>query len=141
LNISTKGDYALRGLAFMAEAQKKDEKKAVTIKEICSKEDISHRYLENIFVNLRKAGIVRSSKGGYGGFKLAKNPAKIRVLDILTAVEIKKTPSRCLADAKVCRKAGNCSIRNIWMNMHESNNRYLSRVTLATLIKAKKATA
>ncbi len=135
MNISTKGDYALRGLAFMALAQKRDKKKAVTIKEICAKEGISHRYLENIFVNLRKAGLVKSSMGEYGGFKLVKSPGKIKVLDILTAVETKKTPSRCVTDIKMCKNSSHCSIRKIWMNLHENNNRYLSKVTLTNIMK------
>jgi Rrf2 family protein len=126
----------MRGLAFMAAAQKKDPKKAVTIKEICAKEGISHRYLENIFVNLRKAGLVKSSMGEYGGFKLAKKPGKIKILDILTAVETKKTPSRCVTDINMCKNSNRCSIRKIWINLHENNNRYLSKVTLTNIMKA-----
>jgi Rrf2 family protein len=66
MNVSTKGRYALRALTHLAVSFAQSENNPVSIKEISGKEHISNRYLENIFVALRKAGIISSVKGEKG---------------------------------------------------------------------------
>ena len=107
----------------------------VSIKEICKSEKFSNRYLENIFVKLRKAGLVKSLKGEKGGFMLAKNPAEISVYDILTAVETDVAPSRCSVDVTACDRAKNCGIRGVWMGLNAKMKEYLTETNLEQIKK------
>ncbi|MEI7640568.1 MAG: Rrf2 family transcriptional regulator [bacterium] len=133
MNISTKGDYAIRGLVNLAMVH--GNGKMSSIKDISAKEGVPKRYLENIFLRLKKAGIVSSVKGEKGGFKLFKNPNEITILEILNAVESKKTPSKCVTSATSCNKTSNCGIRRIWVEMFESNNKLLKQYTLEDIAK------
>ncbi len=82
--ISTKGVY---GLTAMYELSKQEENSIMQIKEISSKANIPQNYLEQLLSKLRLAGLVKSTRGAKGGYKLALAPQKIRIVDILLALE------------------------------------------------------
>jgi len=84
MKLSTKGRYAMVALADLALA-KADE--LVSLAEISKRQDISLPYLEQLFVKLRRAGLVEAVRGPGGGYRLAKPPAEIRVSEIMEAVE------------------------------------------------------
>ncbi|MBT8460348.1 MAG: Rrf2 family transcriptional regulator [Boseongicola sp.] len=84
MKLSTKGRYAmvaLTDLAMMTEGT------LLSLAEISKRQDISLPYLEQLFVKLRRAGLVESVRGPGGGYRLAKPAALIRVSDILGAVD------------------------------------------------------
>lgn len=130
MNVSTKGRYALRALTHLSDSYEKNENKPVSIKKICEKEEISNRYLENIFVTLRKAGIVSSLKGEKGGFFLTKDPEKITVYDVLAAVETEITPTKCAVDMSSCDRAAGCGMRTVWKKIDASIRKELQQTTL-----------
>ena len=130
MNISTKGRYAIRALSHLSESYRKKDNKPISIKEISTREHISNRYLENIFVKLRKAGIVLSLKGEKGGFKLARAPEKISLAQVLNAVENEMAPSKCVINIKACDRTGKCGIRKIWVGLHKHINTYLDKTSL-----------
>ncbi|HDQ26254.1 MAG TPA: Rrf2 family transcriptional regulator [bacterium] len=130
MKVSTKGRYAIRALTHLSGAYSNDGAKPVSIREICKREKISARYLENIFVKLRKSGIVKSLKGERGGFFLAKSPGEITIYDILYSVETGVAPSKCAVDIKACARAGKCGIRKIWVNLDKKVVEYLSQTSL-----------
>jgi len=82
--ISTKGSY---GLAAICELSKHYGESVMQIKEIAANANIPQNYLEQLLGKLRRAGIVESIRGAKGGYKLARDPKKIKVLDILIALE------------------------------------------------------
>ncbi len=84
MKLSTKGRYAMIALADLA-AQGSET--LVTLSEISGRQDISLAYLEQLFVKLRRAGLVDSVRGPGGGYRLARDPAQIRVSEILAAVD------------------------------------------------------
>jgi Rrf2 family transcriptional regulator, iron-sulfur cluster assembly transcription factor len=84
MKLSTKGRYAMLALSDLALA---DGHALVSLAEISRRQDISLPYLEQLFVKLRRAGLVDSVRGPGGGYKLAKAPAEIRISDILQAVD------------------------------------------------------
>jgi len=84
MKLSTKGRYALIALADLAE---NGSPVLVSLGEISRRQDISLAYLEQLFVKLRRAGIVESVRGPGGGYRLAKLADSIRVADILAAVD------------------------------------------------------
>lgn len=84
MKLSTKGRYAMVALADLA-TQPSDT--LSSLGEISKRQDISLPYLEQLFVRLRRAGLVRSVRGPGGGYALAKDPKEICVSEILEAVE------------------------------------------------------
>jgi Rrf2 family iron-sulfur cluster assembly transcriptional regulator len=84
MKLSTKGRYAMVALADLALAR---EEERVSLAEIARRQDISLPYLEQLFVKLRRAGLVESVRGPGGGYRLARPPETIRVSDILQAVD------------------------------------------------------
>ena len=84
MKLSTKGRYAMVALADLAMTPD-DQLKSLA--GISKRQDISLPYLEQLFVKLRRAGLVESMRGPGGGYRLAKPAADIRVSDILGAVD------------------------------------------------------
>ncbi len=82
--LSTKGVY---GLAAMYQLFLAKTDKPMQIKEISAKADIPQNYLEQLLILLRQAGLVKSIRGAYGGYVLAKSPHDISIKDILIALE------------------------------------------------------
>jgi len=84
MKLSTKGRYAMVALADLATAR---ADQMTSLAEISRRQDISLPYLEQLFVRLRRAGLVESVRGPGGGYKLARHPSEIRVSEILEAVD------------------------------------------------------
>jgi len=84
MKLSTKGRYAMVALADLA-LQPSDG--LTSLAAISKRQDISLPYLEQLFVKLRRAGLVESVRGPGGGYRLARDPAEIRVVDVLAAVD------------------------------------------------------
>jgi Rrf2 family transcriptional regulator, iron-sulfur cluster assembly transcription factor len=84
MKLSTKGRYAMVALADLAT---QPDSALSSLGDISKRQDISLPYLEQLFVKLRRAGLVTSVRGPGGGYKLARPPAEIRVSAILEAVD------------------------------------------------------
>ncbi len=84
MKLSTKGRYAMVALSDIA---LQPDEHLVTLGDISKRQDISLAYLEQLFVKLRRSGLVESVRGPGGGYKLSKSPHEIRIIDILSAVD------------------------------------------------------
>ena len=87
MKLSTKGRYAMVALADLAltEAQAGDD--LMSLAAIAKRQDLSLPYLEQLFVKLRRAGLVEAVRGPGGGYRLAKSPDSIRISEVMEAVE------------------------------------------------------
>jgi len=84
MKLSTKGRYAMVALADLALTRSTD---LVSLAEVSKRQDISLPYLEQLFVKLRRAGLVEAVRGPGGGYRLARSPDAIRISEIMEAVE------------------------------------------------------
>ncbi len=84
MRLSTKGKYALIAMAYIA---RKDFSSKVSVAEISNELGISQTYLEQLFMKLRKAHLVKAVRGASGGFSLNLHPKDIRIHDIMEAVD------------------------------------------------------
>ncbi|MGA1613278.1 MAG: Rrf2 family transcriptional regulator, partial [Lutimaribacter sp.] len=84
MKLSTKGRYAMVALTDLA---LRPGEELVTLGDIARRQDISLPYLEQLFVKLRRGGLVESVRGPGGGYRLARAPSEIRVVDVLSAVD------------------------------------------------------
>ena len=89
MKLSTKGRYAMVALAdlAMAEAKAGPGDELMSLAEIAHRQDLSLPYLEQLFVKLRRAGLVQAVRGPGGGYRLARAPDAIRISEVLEAVD------------------------------------------------------
>lgn len=132
MKLSTKSRFAARALLDLAVHY---NGKPVRIKNIAGRQSLSERYLENIFLVLKGAGILNSIKGKDGGFSLAVDPGKLSMLQIVQAVEGELSIVNCLESDSYCEAELNCITRGVWEKVNNSIKASLSSITLKDLIK------
>jgi Rrf2 family protein len=108
-------------------------------KAIAEAEGISADYVEQIFMRLRTAGLVRSHRGLNGGFSLAREPDSISVGDVLKAVEDELTMAPCRSGP--CGRASACATREVWQRAEEAMQKVLGGASLAGLARRTKEMA
>src|SRR5271157_2708895 len=97
MRISTSSRYGVRALfdlAYHGGGQR------TQVKEICKRQKLPKRYLEQIFNKIQKAGLLKGKRGPQGGYTLSKDPSEITVLDIISAVQGPIVPVPCLNEKK-----------------------------------------
>lgn len=135
MRISKKTQYGLRAMVYLAKVFKKD--KAFPLREIVKKEGISFDFLEKIISKLAKQGLIKAKKGIQGGYFLAKEPKKIKVGEIIKALEGTMAPVECL-DRKVklfCPLKKKCLTRGFWRKLEKSLNFTLNSIKLSDLTR------
>lgn len=131
MKISTKGRYALEAVLDLALTL---DKAHVSLKEISERRNISETYLEQIFVKIKKNGIVTSVRGAQGGYKLQRSPKDISVGDIVRAVEGPLAAVKCTDDPKECAIANDCMTKSFWGEVTFCINDTLDGITIEDLI-------
>jgi Rrf2 family protein len=135
MRISTKGRYSLEALLYMALLP---EGEYPSTREIAEKTGLSDGYLEQLFIPLRKAGIVRGIRGPQGGYLPGRAQDQIKVGDILRAVEGALEPVDCV-HTKSCPMAEECLSRHTWAELYREINECVDSITLADLAAAYRA--
>ncbi|MCI8992099.1 MAG: RrF2 family transcriptional regulator [Eubacterium sp.] len=135
MKISTKGRYALRVMLDLA--QHKKEGDYISLKDISVRQELSMKYLEMIMAIMNRAGLVKSSRGKFGGYQLIKEPEEYTVGSILKLTEGSISPVVCLDGKKNCSRAQDCITLPMWKKLDQIIDEYLESVTLADLIDNK----
>jgi Rrf2 family protein len=130
--VSTKSRYGIRALVELAVHS---DGSPMSLKELSSGQDISKKYLENIFRMLHKNGIVRSVRGAKGGYLLGCQPAELTVLAIMDAIDGPVQLMDCINDSSVCGKTRDCFTREMWVELEEHIKEFLAGKTLKDLIE------
>ena len=110
----------------------------IELREIAKREDISLKYLEQVIVPLRTAGLVKSARGSKGGYFLAKPPSEIYLNDLVETLDGPLNLIECLKDPKVCQKVSSCITRGIWREVSEAIDGVFRSVTLEDMVHRKK---
>lgn len=129
MKISTKGRYGLRALIDLAI---NIDSEAISIKAISERQNISERYLEQIFSLLRKAGIIVGRKGAQGGYVLGKNINELTILEILKVLE----GDSIFIDIndKEENEVEEFINKNLWREINSKIENYFSSITLEDLV-------
>ncbi len=141
MRLSAKVEYGVRAMAVLAIFYQTGP---LPLREISVKEGISLKFLEQIFPDLRRSGLISSVRGSRGGYVLTRAPSKIKVGDIVRAVEGPITPVNCLSDDSAdpcCHRRDTCQTRQVWERLRDRINDVLDEVTLNELIDQKPAKA
>ena len=132
MRITTKGRYALRAVLQLSLQQ---EKKPVSIRTLSELENISAEFLEQIFFRLRKAGLIRSTRGPGGGFQLEKPLDQITVADVFIAVGEELHFSPCtFDDGNPSGREPICPAHSFWEHTYSMFRSYFHSVTLQDII-------
>lgn len=135
--ISTKGRYALRVMADLAEHPSEGY---IPLKEIAQRQEISEKYLEAIIKILVKARLLTGVRGKGGGYKLTRGPEQYTVGEVLRLTEETLAPVACLEEAAdVCPRAPNCCTLPVWKGLNRVINEYLDHITVADIIHSRDA--
>lgn len=131
MKISTKGIYGLKAMIDLALNSNNDY---ITLKSISERENISERYLEQIFSTLRKAELVKSIKGAQGGYALVESSFKTTVGDILRVLEGQLlVVDEELKDGDSISKMDYLMVNNVWKKINHSINTVVDSITLEDL--------
>ena len=126
MTISKRSKYGLRALVCMACSPQKK----FTVKEISESEDISKRYLEQIFSALKKSELIVSIKGAQGGYLLARPSKEISVADVLRTLEdTQETSSSCCKPGDV----ESTLEKEVWKKIEENIKKITEDISLEDL--------
>ena len=109
----------------------------VTGRDIAAREQLPGDYVEQILLRMRRAGLVRSTRGAHGGYMLAREPQGISIRDVIEASESTTFDLHCLSHPvgeERCSTAHNCSIRPVWMLLQSKIDDVLQSVRLSDLL-------
>ena len=134
MRLTTKGRFAVTAMVDLA--MNLDEQ-PVTLASISERQKISLSYLEQLFGKLRRSELVESVRGPGGGYRLARDMARISVADIIVAVDEILDSTQC-GGKENCRDENKCITHNLWANLNQHVFNYLGAVTLKHLVDEQK---
>ncbi|ALX48173.1 cysteine metabolism transcriptional regulator CymR [Lentibacillus amyloliquefaciens] len=123
MKISTKGRY---GLTIMLELARKHGNGPTSLKTIAREKELSEHYLEQLASPLRNAGLIKSIRGAYGGYILAKDPKDIRAGDIIRVLEGPISPVEGIENEEPAKQA-------LWIRVRDAVKDVLDTTTLEDL--------
>ena len=135
MRITTKGRYALRAVLSLA---KDNGSKPVSIKQLAAQEKLSPEFLEQIFFKLKNTGVIVSTRGPGGGFRLNRDPKDITLLEIIEGAgeETDITPCASLTTRRQeCPQKKNCVAHGVWKKTADYVRDYFSEITLESILK------
>lgn len=138
MSLTIKSCYALRGLyelyKLQNEQNQNNEKNYISIFSISENTDIPNEFLAKIFSELKRAGIVDSGRGKFGGFTLAKNPEEVKLSEIVEALEVPLNSYDCVTKGE-CVNQDTCPADFVWRRVQKAIFDELSKITLKDIIE------
>ena len=136
MNITSKGRYALRVMLDLAQHR---EEGFISLKTIADRQGYSMKYLEMIVGSLKRAGLVASTRGKEGGYRLVRDPEDYTIGEILRCIEDNLAPVACIKAGDICcEHAGECMTVPMWKELDDITNAYLDGVSLQDLLTGEK---
>jgi Rrf2 family iron-sulfur cluster assembly transcriptional regulator len=130
MRLTTKGRYAVTA---MLDLSLNYGLRPITLADISDRQGISLSYLEQLFSLLRRQGLVSSSRGPGGGYRLSRPAAEVTVLDVISAVDEKIETTRC--DGKANCEGDQCLSHEIWQSLSDQIRSYLASITLGEVVE------
>lgn len=130
MRLSTKGRYSVTAMLDLAIH---DKAGPVTLGDISQCQGISLSYLEQLFSNLRKAGLVKGVRGPGGGYRLAKPATDISIADIISAVDENVDVTNCSGEGD-CQGGERCLTHELWTDLSQRLYKFLDNISLAQFV-------
>ena len=110
----------------------------ITLNDIAKRQDVSKKYIGHIVNQLMAAGILESVRGPHGGYLLARPAKKIRLGEIIRALDGSMAPVRCVEKPGFCGRSNRCATQEIWVTLKEKCDAVVDGITMADLVKRQK---
>ncbi len=130
MKLTTKGRYAVTAMLDLALHAGSGP---ITLADVARRQDISLSYLEQLFARLRRKSLVSSVRGPGGGYRLGRSAQEISVAEVITAVDENVDTTRC-GGAHNCQDSQPCLTHDLWCDLSDRINEYLSGITLYDLV-------
>ena len=130
MRLSTRGRFAINAMIDLALRQPDCP---VALSELAARHGISLSYLEQVFAKLRQHGLVESTRGPGGGYRLAMAPDSISIASVIDAVNESVDATRC-GGQKNCQGDDRCLTHDLWEDLSNHISSYLSGITLAEMV-------
>ncbi len=134
-------DYAMRAMTCMgrtADGGKSEDSSRVTAESLSESQQIPLSFCHKILRKLVSARLAVSRPGRAGGFRLARRPANIRLLDIVQAIQGPVAVSTCMMDLDACPRQAGCPVSRKWRALQKGIFEFLKTTTLADVVKGEK---
>lgn len=130
MKLSTKGRYAVTAMLDLALHH---DQGPVALAEVSARQGISLSYLEQLFAQLRREGLVTSVRGPGGGYRLGRGAEAINVAEVITAVNENIDATRC-GGSGTCDEGEECLTHRLWLDLSNQIYNFLSGISLAQVI-------
>ena len=130
MRLTTKGRYAVTAMLDLA---LHFDDGPITLADISQRQGISLSYLEQLFAKLRRKGLVDSTRGPGGGYRLSRVPNEIPVADVILAVDEKLETTRC-GGLGNCQDDERCLTHDLWTELSDQIYQFLSGISLGDLV-------
>ncbi len=134
IRLSTKGRYGTRLMLNLAKHYHNGDS-SIVLKNLSEEEDISIRYLEQIIIPLKINQLVKSIRGAGGGYKLARHPSEIKLVEILKSLEGSCCLVECVEDDEYCTRIPVCAAHDVWKEASSMLKNFFENITLEDLVK------
>jgi len=131
MRLTTKGRYAVTAMLDLAIHY---ENGPITLADISQRQCISLSYLEQLFAKLRRQGLVESTRGPGGGYRLSRSPQDIPVADVILAVDEKVETTRC-GGLSNCQDDEQCLTHELWSELSQQIYQFLCGISLGNLVE------
>lgn len=139
MRLSKRGEYGLRAMIALADMQKQNPNALVQIKDLSARENISSKFLEQILLTLKNAGMLHSKMGVGGGYYLARPPREITLGQIFRTLDGPVAPIRCVSqmayESCECPDEETCGLRMAMFDVRNAIVNVLDKTTLVDVIK------
>jgi Rrf2 family protein len=133
MKITYKSDYALKAILELALSYGRG---VTSIRNLAKGLDIPLKFLEQVFLDLKRGGFVKSRRGRMGGYFLAKSPSRIKLGEVIRFIEGPLGPIACLErEYKDCDDLYGCVFRKIWHQVAEATSAIIDKVSFRDLVK------
>lgn len=139
--LTQKMKYALKALLTLADEAAREAPEALTIEEIARRSDSPKRFLEHILLEIRKTGVIASSRGRSGGYSLIKKPSEISISELLRRIDGPIAPLPCLSRSAYqrcedCADEASCRIRKVFAEVFWSYLVLIDSLTLEDMMRS-----
>ena len=138
MKLSKRGEYALRALIDLGIASELGWP-MLQINELATKEKLPIKFLEQIFTQLKAAGYVKSRRGKFGGYSLARPMNRIKFGAVIRLIDGPLAPIRCVSQTSYarcsCPDEVHCGLRMLMLDVRNAITKLLDRYTLADIVE------
>jgi len=135
MKMSTKGRYGLRLMVSLAEHYGDGP---VRVDTVAAEQGISANYIHVLMGGLKAAGLIGSTRGPNGGYRLRRKPSEITAFDVVSVLEGETAPVECVAEPSNCTRAAACPTRDVWCQIAAAVDGVLKGLSLETLAETRR---